>query len=63
MKKKIHVKKSAPAAELAHHEPKRVVVEKADNGYITSTHTETGHKQIISKTKKEATRHIHRLLK
>ena len=54
--------KSMPAP-TAYHEPKRVTVEKAGNGFVVEAHTDSGRKCMIAKNPKEMMQHMKKLMK
>lgn len=54
------VKASSP---MRYHEPKRVTVEKAGNGFVIEHHSENGRKSMIAKNPKEMMKHMNKMLK
>jgi hypothetical protein len=47
---------------IAYHEPKRVTIEKASNGFTVSTYTGNGTKLMVAKSSKEAVSAAKKLL-
>lgn len=62
MPDKKKVKSKAMEVPVRMSDRKSVSINKADNGYVISSYTETGEKTFIAKTKKEAKRHADKLL-
>ena len=62
MPDKKKVKAKAMDGPVRMSDKKSVSINKANNGYVISSYTETGEKTFIAKTKTEAKRHAAKLL-
>lgn len=66
MKKKSESKRHSapqPNAPADYKEPKRVIIEEADNGYVVSHHGMNGSKSAIAKNHKEVVKHMKKFMK